>query len=198
MCHAPHQDQHRNNPGYTNVLWLVLIINAAMFLTELIMGFASGSVSLQADALDFMGDAASYGISLMVASLALVHRARAALLNGISMACSACGFWAAHSGMPYTGSFRRPARWVLSEQQPLLRTRLLSYSRGRTEPVTATCSRFGSARETTWLEIARCCSLHLVCLGPDIVVALVMGLLALQGAWLVSRTASRELTGVRA
>jgi Co/Zn/Cd efflux system component len=46
-----------------------------MFLTELIMGVASGSVFLQADALDFLGDAANYGIGLTVASLALVHRA---------------------------------------------------------------------------------------------------------------------------
>jgi Co/Zn/Cd efflux system component len=84
-CHAPNADQHRNNAGCRKTLWIVLTINIAMFLTELIMGVASGSVSLQADALDFLGDAANYGISLTVASLALVHRARAALFKGMSM-----------------------------------------------------------------------------------------------------------------
>jgi Co/Zn/Cd efflux system component len=42
-------------------------------------------VSLQADALDFLGDAANYGLSLSVLSLGLVWRARAALVKGISM-----------------------------------------------------------------------------------------------------------------
>lgn len=56
-----------------------------MFLIELAMGIAAGSVSLQADALDFLGDAANYGISLSVAGLALYHRARAAMVKGISM-----------------------------------------------------------------------------------------------------------------
>jgi Co/Zn/Cd efflux system component len=42
-------------------------------------------VSLQADALDFFGDAANYGLSLSVLSLALAWRARAALVKGVSM-----------------------------------------------------------------------------------------------------------------
>jgi len=48
------------------VLWVVLGINAAMFVAELLFGVAAGSVSLQADALDFLGDAGNYGISLLV------------------------------------------------------------------------------------------------------------------------------------
>src|SRR5262249_5694103 len=80
-CHAT---QTRNS-GYKKILWIVLAINSAMFLTELLLGLAAGSVALQADALDFLGDAANYGISLLVAGLALHHRARAALLKGISM-----------------------------------------------------------------------------------------------------------------
>jgi Co/Zn/Cd efflux system component len=67
------------------VLWIALIINAVMFAIEVVAGVAAESVSLQADALDFLGDAANYGLSLSVLSLGLVWRARAALVKGISM-----------------------------------------------------------------------------------------------------------------
>ena len=67
------------------VLWVALAINAGMFLVEIAGGLISGSVSLQADALDFLGDAFNYGISLVVVSLALTWRAHAALLKGITM-----------------------------------------------------------------------------------------------------------------
>jgi Co/Zn/Cd efflux system component len=54
-CHAP--DPHRGNEGYRRVLWAVLAINSGMFAVEVIAGLAAGSASLQADALDFLGDA---------------------------------------------------------------------------------------------------------------------------------------------
>lgn len=71
--------------AYRRALWAALIANAVMFGVELVAGLAAGSVSLQADALDFFGDAANYALSLSVLSLALVWRARAALVKGISM-----------------------------------------------------------------------------------------------------------------
>jgi Co/Zn/Cd efflux system component len=67
------------------VLWIVLTINAAMFAVEVGAGIAAGSVSLQADALDFLGDAANYGISLLVVGMALKYRASAALAKGATM-----------------------------------------------------------------------------------------------------------------
>ena len=66
-------------------LWLALVINAGMFAVEGAAGLLSGSASLQADSLDFLGDAANYGVSLGVAGLALAWRARAALLKGATM-----------------------------------------------------------------------------------------------------------------
>lgn len=70
---------------YRKVLWIALVINLAMFFVEVLGGFSSGSVSLMADAIDFFGDAANYGISLTVLSMSLVWRARAALLKGLTM-----------------------------------------------------------------------------------------------------------------
>jgi Co/Zn/Cd efflux system component len=95
-CHDHgHDDGHHHGPapgsrGYRLVLWLALIANAGMFMVELGAGIAAGSVSLQADALDFLGDAANYGISLAVLGMALAWRARAALLKSVSMAAFGC------------------------------------------------------------------------------------------------------------
>jgi len=83
--HYPTPDLHRGNPVYRRVLWAALAINAAMFLVEIGAGVAAGSASLQADALDFLGDAANYGISLFVVGMALRYRAMAALAKGGTM-----------------------------------------------------------------------------------------------------------------
>ena len=68
-----------------HILVVVLIINATMFGVELTAGIAAKSVSLQADAIDFLGDAATYAITLMVMGMPLRWRAGAALLKGASM-----------------------------------------------------------------------------------------------------------------
>lgn len=82
-CSAPPPPDRSS--AYRRVLWVALVVNAAMFGVEVVAGITAGSVSLQADALDFFGDAANYALSLSVLSLALVWRARAALVKGLSM-----------------------------------------------------------------------------------------------------------------
>lgn len=71
--------------SYRRILWLALLINAAMFGVELITGLQAQSVSLLADAVDFFGDAANYGLSLAVLGSAMGWRARAALFKGLCM-----------------------------------------------------------------------------------------------------------------
>lgn len=94
-CHDDHCSVNHtlDSRAWRRVLWAALIINAAMFVTEIAVGIAAGSVSLQADALDFLGDTANYAISLGVASMALTWRARAALIKGTSL--FALGLWVA-------------------------------------------------------------------------------------------------------
>ena len=67
------------------VLWLVLGINGAMFVAEFAAGLLAGSVALQADSLDMLGDALVYGFSLAVVAGSLRSRARAAQLKGAIM-----------------------------------------------------------------------------------------------------------------
>ena len=78
-------DTRRGDPSFRRVLWIVLAINASMFVVEIVAGLAAGSASLQADALDFLGDSANYAISLFVVGMALRFRSMAALTKGIAM-----------------------------------------------------------------------------------------------------------------
>ena len=78
-CSAEARPDAPNSPTWRRALWIALVVNALFFVAEIVAGAASGSASLQADALDFFGDAANYAISLGVAGMALAWRARAAL-----------------------------------------------------------------------------------------------------------------------
>lgn len=74
---------------YRRRLWLVIAINAIMFVVEVLAGAFADSQALRADALDFLGDAATYGLSLAVIGAPAKTRANAALLKGISLAIMA-------------------------------------------------------------------------------------------------------------
>lgn len=76
---------------FRKALWAALVINVGMFLIEIAASVAAESSSLQADALDFLGDAANYGVSLFVLGMSLGHRAIASLLKGATM--GAFGVW---------------------------------------------------------------------------------------------------------
>ena len=70
---------------YKRRLWLVILINAAMFAVEMTAGQLARSQALQADALDFFADAVTYGISLAVIGASLKVRSMAAAAKGISL-----------------------------------------------------------------------------------------------------------------
>ena len=89
-CSAPQTDER-----YRRVLWVALAVNMAMFTIEIVASILAGSVSLRADALDFLADSANYAVALLVVGLALRWRARAALLKGGVMGLF--GLWVAVS-----------------------------------------------------------------------------------------------------
>jgi Co/Zn/Cd efflux system component len=90
-CEQDHQADGQLGRYWRMVLWIALAINTAMFVTEIVAGVVAGSVSLHADALDFLGDAANYAVSLAVVGLVLTWRARAALLKGLTLVV--LGLW---------------------------------------------------------------------------------------------------------
>ena len=74
---------------YKRRLWLVIAVNAGMFLVEMGAGALAGSNALQADALDFLGDLVTYGISLAVIGASLRTRAWAAIGKAASLSMMA-------------------------------------------------------------------------------------------------------------
>lgn len=85
--------------AYKRILWVVIAINGIMFLVEMTAGMFASSQALKADALDFLGDTATYTITLMVLGMPLVWRARAALVKGASLGLM--GFWVLGSTIYY-------------------------------------------------------------------------------------------------
>lgn len=77
------------DPRYKRVLWTVIALNGIMFAVEMVMGHLAGSQALQADALDFLGDTVTYGLSLAVIGASLRARATAALFKGLSLSLMA-------------------------------------------------------------------------------------------------------------
>ena len=65
------------------VLWIVLAVNALMFLVEFTAGWIASSTALLGDSLDMLGDALVYGFSLWVLHRGETWRARAALSKGL-------------------------------------------------------------------------------------------------------------------
>ena len=106
-CSGTTKDQAQD-PIFRRILWIALIVNLAMFFIEITASKISDSVSLQADALDFFGDAANYGISLFVLGMALKVRAKASLIKGMTMGFF--GLWVIGSALyrMYIGSQPEP------------------------------------------------------------------------------------------
>jgi Co/Zn/Cd efflux system component len=187
----------RQDDAYRRVLWGVLAINAAMFAVEVVAGLAAGSAALQADAMDFLGDAANYAISLLVVGMALRYRASAALAKGATMA--AFGLWvigtvvwhALHGTLPsaFTMGTVGVAALVANAASFGL---LWAYRHDANMRSAWICTRNDVLGNLAVLFAA----LGVFGTGtgwPDTIVAAIMALLAMQGAALVVRQAGAEL-----
>jgi Co/Zn/Cd efflux system component len=191
-------DIHRGDKGYRRVLWVVLAINAAMFAVEVGAGLAAGSASLQADALDFLGDAGNYAISLFVAGMALQYRAGAALLKGATM--GVFGLWVIGVALFHAWHGTLPEAFTMGAVGvAALAANAASF--GLLWAYRAGDSNMRSAWICTRNDVFGNLAVLLAAAGvfgtgtgwPDIAVAAIMAMLALQGAWMVLRQSLAEL-----
>jgi Co/Zn/Cd efflux system component len=186
------------DPRYRRVLWLALVLNAVMFAVEFGASWRSGSVSLMADSIDFFGDAGNYALSLAVLGMTMTTRAKAAVFKAACMGLFGLfvmtkAAWNAHIGMPpeaftmgaigllalavnggvalmlyqfRTGDANMTAAWICSRNDAI----------GNVAVMLAAMGVFGT--RSAW---------------PDLLVAVVMAILALSGAWSILRQARVEL-----
>lgn len=84
-CEDTAKSVETGSAAFRRAVWIVLFLNAAMFVLEVLAGQVAGSIALQADALDFAGDTATYGISLFALGYGAVFRARTALFKGLTL-----------------------------------------------------------------------------------------------------------------
>jgi Co/Zn/Cd efflux system component len=186
------------DPKYRRILWIALVINALMFGVELIGGWAAGSVALLADAVDFFGDAANYGISLFVLGLAPVWRSKTALIKGVTM--GAYGAFVLGTALMHLAADTVPKASTMGVigtmallANGLVAALLYAYRNG------------DSNMRSVWLctrnDAIGNVAVLLAALGvyeagsglPDLLVATVMGVLALTAARSVIMHARREL-----
>ncbi len=187
-----------NDARWRRVLWIALGLNAAMFIVEGVAGYFAGSRALQADALDFLGDAANYAISLSVAGMALAWRAKTAMVKGITILSFGLGLlvwaiWGLFHGSnpaPYAMSAVGTLALVVNFGVALM---LYRYRTGDANMRSVwICSRndainnclvIGAGAAVLWTGSGL----------PDLIVALVMAILGISGGWQIIRQARLEL-----
>ena len=198
--------QSLSTPGWRRALWVAFAVNAGFFLTELAAGAAAGSAALQADALDFFGDAANYAISLGVAGAALRWRARAALVKGSTLLAFALWVLGSTAWHAVLGPLPRAEVMGVVSVAALIANggvALMLYRfRGGDANMRSVwiCSRNDALGNMAVMLAA----LGVFGMGsgwPDVIVAIVMGGLGLWGGWQIVSQARGELrshSGLRA
>ncbi|MFA5826077.1 MAG: cation diffusion facilitator family transporter [Gallionellaceae bacterium] len=198
-CDSACASQTTVSPRYRKVLWVALIINAVMFAVEIAGGLKSGSVSLLADAVDFAGDAANYGITLAVLSMGLAWRSRAAMVKGVSMAIFGLfvlgkAGWAAINGIapePMTMGVIAVLALISNGSVALM---LYAFRDGDANMRSVwLCSR-NDAIGNVAVMLAAAGVFGTGRNWPDLVVAVIMAWLALSSGVAVIRHANQELT----
>jgi Co/Zn/Cd efflux system component len=168
-------------------LWIVLSINAAMFVAELVGGLLAQSTGLLADSLDMFADAAVYGLSLYAVGRAAAHKLRAARVSGVLQLVLALGALFEVARRALWGSEPEPT-WMLGVATVALVANvscLVLVSRHReggvhmkasyifsTNDVLANLGVIGAGALVAWTGSR----------FPDLVVGALIGLLVLSGA----------------
>ncbi len=194
-------DASNASPKYRRILWVALVLNAAMFFVELMGSQNSGSNALFADAIDFFGDAVNYGISLFVLGGTLMWRARAAWFKGLCMALFGAFVIGRAVYLAYAGQAPEPFMmgWIgLLALAVNVGVALMLYT-----------YREGDANmRSVWLCTRNDAIGNVAVIGaaiavafsasrwPDVLVSFGMGCLALQSAWLVMQQARAEMNTI--
>jgi Co/Zn/Cd efflux system component len=200
-CSAP--EPKSPAPGFRKALWIALWVNLAMFVVEGIASLSSGSVSLMADAIDFFGDSANYILSLTVLSMGMLWRGRAAMVKGITMTVFGLAVWARAIWVAQAG--------ITPEPLTMGAVGLLALAANMSVAAILFKFREGdSDMRSVWLcsrnDAISNIAVMVAALGvfgtgtawPDLVVAAIMGTLAITAGISVVRHARSDIAEARA
>ena len=184
------------------VLWVVLGINAVLFVVEFGVGWWARSTALLADSLDMLGDAFVYAFSLWVLSRGALWRARAALSKGVvqlmfGLVVLGQSTWRAIDGTPPVADAMALMGLVALAGNTWAFTLLW---RHRSDDINMTstwlCSRNDLIANSAVL-LAAAAVWQLDSVWPDVIVGVAIALLFLRTAWDVIHEARRELLEAR-
>lgn len=196
-CSIATNDQSQN-PVFRKVLWVALLVNLLMFFVEIIASQVGDSMSLQADALDFFGDAANYAISLFVLGMALHLRARASVVKGLTMGLF--GLWVIGAALYRV--------FVESEPEPMIMGSIALMALVANMSVAVLLYRFrdgDSNVRSIWLcsrnDAIGNVAVLIAAVGvtasasrwPDLIVAMIIASLSLSAAYTVLKLAFQEM-----
>lgn len=183
---------------YKRILWVVIAINALMFLVEVGASMASDSMALRADALDFLGDSLTYGITLLAIGHSIRWRASAALFKGVTLALM--GVWVLGSTVYRVYILGVPNETIMGS------VALMAFAANATSVILLLRYRKGDANvRSVWLcsrndaignlavMLAAGVVYYTQSRWPDLIVAAGMALLFLHSSTLIIRQARREI-----
>ncbi len=189
-------------PRYRKILWICLVANAVMFVVQVVASYIAHSVALLANSLDFLSDAANYGISIYVLGLTLATKAKASIFKGLSLGL--IGLWTAWE------TFAQAYEPVVPE--PIIMTvvsivalavntgcALLLYKFREGDSNTRSvwlCSR-NDALGNIAVMFAAGGVFAFSSVWPDVIVATILAALAITAAWEIVSAARKELIHAR-
>ena len=179
-------------------MWIVIAINGAMFLFETGASLAADSMALRADALDFLGDTLTYGITLVAIGHSLRWRASAAMFKGLTLLLM--GLWVLGSTFYRVVVLGAPNEMIMGSVAALAFAAnmvsvllLLRYRDGDANVRSVwLCSR-NDAIGNLAVMVAAATVYYTQTQWPDLVVAFLMAMLFLHSASLIIRQARVEL-----
>ena len=200
-CSAP--EPKSPAPGFRRALWIALWVNLAMFFVEGLASLSSGSVSLMADAIDFFGDSANYILSLTVLSMGMLWRGRAAMVKGITMTVFGLVVWARAVWVVQAGITPEPLTMgtvglIALAANVGVAVMLFQFREGDSDMRSVwLCSR-NDAISNIAVMVAALGVFGTGTAWPDLIVAAIMGSLAMTAGISVMRHARRDIAEAKA
>jgi cation diffusion facilitator family transporter len=182
----------------SQVLWVVLGINATMFCIELFAGWLAGSLALQADSLDMLGDTTVYAVTLFAIAKSTRWRSSAVLQKGGIMAVfglwvlGQCLYRLFDPGVPNVALMSATGLLALAANGLCLFLLTRHKSDDLNMRSTWLCSR-NDIIANTGVLLAAGAVLLTGSMMPDLLVSLIITVLFMQSSWHVIRSAVQEM-----